>query len=142
MFVQFKFHSLFCLLVIFASDFNTTVEAHTQFHLLRSSLFPKLATYCRLLRYLVTVLNRLACVYKSPQNNKLYTIQAVNCFPGVLSCIKSDRRVLKKVQGAPYDYETSCNIFCNSCFLQNCDPFCKIWQKRSYEEKALLSHRL
>ena len=34
------------------------------------------------------------------------------CHKDHISCNKSDRRVLKKSQGRPY--ETSCNIFCDS----------------------------
>ena len=50
--------------------------------------------------------------YKSSKNIELYTIQAVMCHPGHISGNKSDRQVLKKSKGRPY--ETSCNIFCNS----------------------------
>ena len=47
--------------------------------------------------------------YISPKNIELYTIQAVMCHPGHISHDRSDRRVLKKSQGRPY--ETSSNIF-------------------------------
>ena len=55
-------------------------------------------------------------IYISPIHIELYTIQAVMCHPGHISGNKSDRQVLKKSKGRPY--ETSCNIFCNS-FKQN-----------------------
>ena len=55
-------------------------------------------------------------VFISPKNIESYTIQAVMCHPGNISRNKSDRRVLKKSQGRPY--ETSRNIFFNS-FKQN-----------------------
>ena len=54
---------------------------------------------------------KLIGVYKSPKNIKLYTIQAVTCHTGDISCNKFEFQVLKKSQGRPN--ATSCKIFCN-----------------------------
>ena len=62
-------------------------------------------------QYFATVFNRLTST-NLPKTLNLYTIEAVTFHTGDISHTKSDRWVLKKSQGRPY--ETSCNIFCNS----------------------------
>ena len=61
--------------------------------------------------YFAKVLNRLKPTYL-PRTLKYIYNKGIMCHPGHISHNRSDRRVLKKSQGRPY--ETSSNIFCKS----------------------------
>ena len=61
--------------------------------------------------YFAKVLNRLTTTYL-PKTLKYIYNTGVMCHPGHISYNRSDRQVLKKSQGRPY--ETSSNIFCKS----------------------------
>ena len=61
--------------------------------------------------YFAKVLNRLKPTYL-PRTLKYIYNTGVMCHPGHISYNRSDRQVLKKSQGRPY--ETSCNIICDS----------------------------
>ena len=61
--------------------------------------------------YFAKVLNRLKPTYL-PRTLKYIYNTGVMCHPGHISYNRSDRQVLKKSQGRPY--ETSSNIFCKS----------------------------
>ena len=58
------------------------------------------------------------------------------CHPGHISHNRSDRRVLKKSQGRPY--ETSSNIFCKS--LKQIDVFISPKYIKLYTIQAVMYH--